>query len=1755
MPLSFEEWMRLKRLAAQPPQPVQPPPLTLEDRAAAIERLRTMERGTPLPTESVPATSILTPLQRMDTSLATRGIRQGGPGVDTEHVKQLTRPLVTPEMVQKMPGWTQPVGMAARELTSPTQIALLLASAGLGPFVAGGIRGGTGVVGAVRGLAAGVLDPIVRGGFGARVAAEAGMGTTATLAGTETAKRVQNAPTPIRIGAPLVAGLAGGVGSLAAGKAVVKTAPALARGAGRAAEAGAPGVRKLATGEAGAIKLAREHVPARITKFLKPELQTEYQGLKTQVEAAGLEFDALAGPRDDEWFYAIQRPEKFSEAQMAAVDALPGGAFKGNIVSWAHGISRLPSTLYFKDAADVRQFLQTGDFAAPSIIFPARTGQAVQKLYEAGKPVSITTSDQFLAGVTIPKPQLKKGEMPPTEFRAPKPLGLKGTAAQRLEQLAAKPPEGMTLKIGPELTREQVITEAERQGMVVKRTPAPPAVRAAEAPAAAKEPWQMLRQEYEARGIAKLPETHTLAVQYDQLNKELRQVEQEMLNQAGWRKQRFDLATRRSTIGSVMEELPQTIATALKSPKVSKTLKERYRAVRATLDVNATDVERLLSHRTQIEQALSAGKPVPAEVLRDYPDLAAKAPAPAVETLTRGVSTEPARVVLRTTTEAEADAAAQAGRPVTLWRGEPIGERPLKGAVPFSLDKATAEGWASRPSGQGRVVAVTLPNDVVATLTSQKLPQRGVTYYLPEDLYKQAKTIPTEPAGATSRSLNEPLTVGEAGLLNRSGGATRFEAGKTIAQLEPNPIVARAANDILNRERAVVLPSVVYHGGPQKQVFDFEQLRLSTRADSSQLGYFFSPTKLEAEHYAGKTGQVGAFRLESARTYVMQPEEFRVYGSRQAFRDARQRLLAEGYDVVHIPHLNEYVAISPDVIKPAGVAQPPSRIAPTSQAPAPSPQAALTPPTPALPPQAAEGRIPPREPAPAGVPPTGGKPPTGATPPGGGVPPPKPEDFAANIRLSKYPRDLRATITAWATNHPTEVQAARRGVRPDAQVLGDAQKLVEDMGGDFAKLQKKWKPGDAWNAEEVTAIRGVLRNKTQTVVDAGTAVRTANTTENQARLMVALEEQARVQEIVHGATAESGRALRAFRQEAFDAAKAGDVERFNEILRRFKGRADIQDIAKKLAEIDTANPAAVNQFIRNVTKPKFWDYIMELYYNSILSGPKTHIINALSNTITTAISPVERFGGAVTESVLARLQGRARQRFFGEVMPDAVGAIEGMNEGVRSALSTMKHGFSPTQATKYEFRPRAFKGKLGRVINFPSTALEAADAMNRAINYRAALNATAVRTAKAEGLTGQVLLDRIADLKMNPSAELTAEASRVAEYRLFRQPAGTITTKVMALRDAVPGLTFVIPFLRTPVNIAKFGLERSPAGLLNPRLWRNLAAKNPEAADQLARVFMGSTIGGTLGWYGAQGRITGAVPSNASERDRFYREGKQPFSLRIGNRWVQYQRLEPLNQTLSLVATVIGAVQAKDKTVDERARMAVETISQNLVSQTYVSSISDLINAIADPERYGTQFFERQAASIALPFSSALRTAAQVADPTFRQPENIAERVESQVPGLSRRVPARLTAFGEEAKRETPAWSPIVVSPAHQDAVDAELERLGINIGFVGETIGGVPLTREQQYAYQQLAGQMVKKALARLVQRGYYKGASDDRKEYQIRRAVDAQRAAARKRKRIPTTPVRTTPAAPSGPVRAPSPTLSPFQEAMKQLDEALAR
>lgn len=621
--------------------------------------------------------------------------------------------------------------------------------------------------------------------------------------------------------------------------------------------------------------------------------------------------------------------------------------------------------------------------------------------------------------------------------------------------------------------------------------------------------------------------------------------------------------------------------------------------------------------------------------------------------------------------------------------------------------------------------------------------------------------------------------------------------------------------------------------------------------------------------------------------------------------------------------------------------------------------------------------------------------------------------------------DVIGLIKQQAKGADELIKQERRGKITFEQTREAAQKL----GFSTEEIFKK-RPGRALNAEQLVAAGDLLKTTSERAARLSNQFNAAKTTGQatdvmRLQLLDAMNEQSLVMSKVLGAEAEAGRALSAIKilkQTVTDPTNAG----IRKVIRRFGGEENIDNILKRYNELLTEDPESAFRYLRTLNKSNFGDKLTEYWYNSILSSPATHLINTISNALATLTSPVERLFSAAVDVPVAAIQKRPRARFFGEATRDLIGTRSGVTEGVQKALQIIKKGYTAEDVVKLELRrPQAIRGPLGAVINIPSRFLIASDVFFKSINQSAALHAQAYRMARQQGKRGKNLINTYADLVANPPPQLINRAGKIAKYRVFQKEAGPFIQAVAGLRKklrvggtdggtdgGIEPLRFVIPFIETPVNLLKFGFERTPAGALTA-----FGKEGADVSDQLGKALMGSFVAASIATAASEGKLTGAGPKNRKDRDRLFRAGWQPFSIKIGDRWVSYQRLEPFNQVFTQIATIFDEFVENEAPTSDKIQNVAVALGRNLVDQSYLAGLSDVLNAVNDPERYGGNVLERFAGSL-VPASSALRTATRAIDPTVRDPQGIQEAIQATIPGLSQQVRAKETSFGEPIVRE-----------------------------------------------------------------------------------------------------------------------------------------
>jgi hypothetical protein len=134
----------------------------------------------------------------------------------------------------------------------------------------------------------------------------------------------------------------------------------------------------------------------------------------------------------------------------------------------------------------------------------------------------------------------------------------------------------------------------------------------------------------------------------------------------------------------------------------------------------------------------------------------------------------------------------------------------------------------------------------------------------------------------------------------------------------------------------------------------------------------------------------------------------------------------------------------------------------------------------------------------------------------------------------------------------------------------------------------------------------------------------------------------------------------------------------------------------------------------------------------------------------------------------------------------------------------------------------------------------------------------------------------------------------------------------------------VQPFIGIVYNVSKQMINHSPAGLA--RLVSNHNWNQESAIRIGAEALTGSLPLLFLVPYAEKGNITGAVPTDPGEKERFYETGKQPYSVKIGDRWVDYRLMGPLAMPFAEAsAWVQGSKTASDDQTKSKAMQLRQT--------------------------------------------------------------------------------------------------------------------------------------------------------------------------------------------------------------------------------------
>jgi hypothetical protein len=640
-----------------------------------------------------------------------------------------------------------------------------------------------------------------------------------------------------------------------------------------------------------------------------------------------------------------------------------------------------------------------------------------------------------------------------------------------------------------------------------------------------------------------------------------------------------------------------------------------------------------------------------------------------------------------------------------------------------------------------------------------------------------------------------------------------------------------------------------------------------------------------------------------------------------------------------------------------------------------------------------------------------------------------------NLSRSAEPEDVKAWVTALGNEAGEVAKAlANRVTDGNGQGWAETTRLAADwldgVDGDEMAQRVAHLFGDTERLpQRIYGTRLYLWSRARQVRDLSRRVELDP--ENpvlQAELSRTLDSLYNVHNWLAGTSANVGRSLDAHRipvsaEDAAGVPKAPQVEaptapqgrRLSEQL----SPRELRGLARQFAMSD-ADPKQVFGLLQATKRaketpndPTVWSRVHSFRANMLLSGPKTHLVNAASNLATAFQVPAEYWWAGV-RSGNAALKQQGADLLVGNALY--------LKDAARAAWRVLKaaeNELDPLQMQlEHETYARPGMGWLSGLVNVPSRLLMSSDEFFKQVSYRSHVRAHSLKLARDQGITDPAAIaERLAtDMELAFSAEgrgANRGALDHARYTTFSSPLkeGTLGAWLQQGANESPFLRLVFPFVRTPVNIFRFAWHRTPVlSRLSKEVREDLAAGGERAAIARARQDVGVTLYSMGASLAAGGMITGGGPKDPRLRAQWLAAGNQPYSLRVAGQQISYQRLEPLATPLAVVA---DAFEAFGELGEEDAGSAITSIVAGMMSaaasKTFLLGMSEFFDAMASGEAWKV---ERLTKSLALSFTPNLLRQIN-GDPVWRETRGLIDELQARVPGLSGYLEPRRNIFGE----------------------------------------------------------------------------------------------------------------------------------------------
>tara|TARA_A100000172_G_scaffold80898_1_gene71811 strand:+ start:4290 stop:8471 length:4182 start_codon:yes stop_codon:yes gene_type:complete len=497
-------------------------------------------------------------------------------------------------------------------------------------------------------------------------------------------------------------------------------------------------------------------------------------------------------------------------------------------------------------------------------------------------------------------------------------------------------------------------------------------------------------------------------------------------------------------------------------------------------------------------------------------------------------------------------------------------------------------------------------------------------------------------------------------------------------------------------------------------------------------------------------------------------------------------------------------------------------------------------------------------------------------------------------------------------------------------------------------------------------------------------------------------------------------------------------------------------------------------------RPRINDELASVYYNSLLSAPKTFIKAVASTNMIAIMRPLSAFVGA-------KLGGNAQEAVIAAAMLDSTGRAfaEGLQAFRHNWDLAVNKGKAQVYSGKFDVAKdledwnklnkyyTQFAGKadsfaysfLNGVVQFntspfsrySTTIMGSGDALARTIIGRHEMRMRAARKAIDDGVDINNVREVAAKMENNFRDEIF---TKVDNQWVVTDKAATLAGNESALTTALPANIaafqtlqnipvvgqFFFPFMRTGYNALRLTfshtylekLSKKYDDIVNvsktdPAVLKQYGIRPEDAAFHRSmmegRMHAGMAMTGMVGIMAMSGGVTGDLPPDRETRELWKANGIQPNSFKLPNgSYVSYREMEPFNTLFALSANAFTNQHVLGEDVwDDVVSKITFMFGSILIDKSMLAGVDDLVT-LFNANSSGGQI-ERLAARFArsaIPYSGLSRALGDVIQANQVEANNIGQMIVQRDLGFKAVVPPKYDILAKDR-----SGKPFIPSPTN----------------------------------------------------------------------------------------------------------------------------